>query len=63
MPIKSYLAHPVEGKKEELSNSINSLKGCEIISAENENLLVVVTETETEIEDKNLKETIEELES
>ena len=57
MPIKSYLAHPLEGKKEELQQA------CEIIPAENKDVLVVITETATDAEDKKLKETIETIKS
>ncbi|WBX75092.1 hypothetical protein PG911_10525 [Tenacibaculum ovolyticum] len=63
MPIKSYLAHPHDGKKEELQQAISILKGCEIIPAENENVLVVLTETQDDAEDKSLKETIETIKS
>ena len=63
MPIKSYLAHPYEGKKEELQQAISLLNGCEIIPAENKNVLVVLTESQNDIEDKNLKESIETIES
>jgi nitrate reductase NapAB chaperone NapD len=63
MPIKSYLAHPHDGKKEELQQAISLLDGCEIIPAENENVLVVVTETANDADDKNLKETIETINS
>ena len=63
MPIKSYLAHPIEGKKEELQQAISLLAGCEIIPAENKNVLIVITETPTDAEDKNLKETLETIKS
>ncbi|CAM1365771.1 hypothetical protein [Tenacibaculum soleae] len=63
MPIKSYLAHPHEGKKEELKKALAVINGCEIIPAENKNVLVLVTETKDDIEDKSLKETIETLDS
>lgn len=63
MPIKSYLAYPAEGQKERLKKAISLLEGCEIILAENENLLVVVTDTLTDTEDKSLKEKIESLDS
>ena len=63
MPIKSYLAHPFEDKKEELQQEISLLEGCEIIPAENKNVLVVVTETRGDAEDKILKETIEAIKS
>ncbi|QTE21411.1 hypothetical protein [Polaribacter cellanae] len=63
MPIKSYLAHPLEGKKEDLAKAISFLKGCEVLPAENKNVLVLVTETETEEEDTKLKEKIEAISS
>ncbi|MCT4698563.1 hypothetical protein [Tenacibaculum haliotis] len=63
MPIKSYLAHPHEGKKEELQKALSFVSGCEIIPAENKNVLVLVTETKDDTEDKSLKETIETLDS
>jgi len=63
MPIKSYLAHPFEGKKEELNKALSQLKECEVLPAENENVLVLVTETKDDSEDKKLKETIETIKS
>lgn len=63
MPIKSYLAHPHEGKKEELSRAIASLEYCEVLPAENKEVLVLVTETETESEDILLKEKLDAIDS
>ncbi|CAM1333064.1 hypothetical protein [Tenacibaculum aestuariivivum] len=63
MPIKSYLAHPYEGKKEALQKALALLNGCEVIVAENKNVLVVITDTVNDITDKNLKESIERLSS
>lgn len=63
MPIKSYLAHPLEGKKEALQEAISLLNGCEIIPAENKDVLVVITETKDDAEDIKLKETIETIKS
>ena len=63
MPIKSYLAHPHDGKKNSLIEAINAMEYCEVIPAENENLLIVVTDTESEEQEENLKEKIENLES
>lgn len=59
MPIKSYLAHPHEGKKEELINAISTIAECEVIPAENKDVLVVVTETDSKIQEENLKEKLE----
>ena len=63
MPIKSYLAHPHEGKKEELKKAISFLKGCETIPAKNENVIIVLTDTNTDTEDKKLKEKLETIKS
>ena len=63
MPIKSYLAHPHDGKKEELIKAISSIEQCEVMPAQNENLLVVVTDTLDELADKKLAEEIEAIDS
>ncbi|KAB1069173.1 hypothetical protein Q4566_01375 [Tamlana sp. 2_MG-2023] len=63
MPIKSYLAHPQDGKKAELHAALTNLSHCEVIPAENEDLLIVVTDTNDISEDKNLKEQIESIAS
>ena len=63
MPIKSYLAHPHEGKKKELIAAISSLEACEVIPAQNKNVLVVITDTQTEKEDEILKEKLDALSS
>ena len=63
MPITSYLAHPQEGKKSELIEALTSFKNCEVIPAENKDVLVVVTETRNTEEENNLKEKIETLAS
>ncbi|MBU3821647.1 chaperone NapD [Flavobacteriaceae bacterium XHP0103] len=62
MPIKSYLAHPHSGRKESLAKALNTLSNCEVIPAENENLLIVVTETDNQEQEDKLKQTIESLE-
>lgn len=63
MPIKSYLAHPLEGKKNELIESLSIIKNCDVIPSENKDLLIVVTETEDDTQDKLLKEKIEAIDS
>lgn len=59
MPIKSYLAHPEDGKKQDLLEALSKIEQCEVIPAENEDLLIVVTETNSQEEEENLKEQIE----
>ncbi|WNH10785.1 hypothetical protein [Thalassobellus suaedae] len=63
MSIKSYLAHPHDGKKTELIEALSSLSNCEVIPAENKDLLIVVTDTNDKLEDENLKEQIEAIDS
>ena len=59
MPIKSYLAHPQDGKKIELISALASLSHCEVIPSENENLVIVVTDTNDDTQDQKIKEEIE----
>lgn len=63
MPIKSYLAHPHDNGKESLIEALSSLEHCEVIPAENKNLLIVVTDTDTKEQEAKLKEQIESIES
>lgn len=59
MPIKSYLAHPLKGQKKQLIADLSALNNCEIIPAENKDVIVVITDTETDIEENLLKDKIE----
>ena len=54
MPIKSYLAIPKEGQKEQLQKDISQLGDCEVTPSENKNVLVILTETANDKEDKDL---------
>lgn len=63
MPIKSYLAHPHDGKKADLINALSNMANCEVIPAENKDLLIVVTDTDDLTEDEQLKEAIEAIDS
>lgn len=63
MPIKSYLAHPHKDKKHELIKALSAINECEVIPAQNEDLLVVVTDTKDDIEEDILKEKLETIES
>ncbi len=63
MPIKSYLAHPHQGRKEELVTAISEIQGCDVVSAKNEEILVVVTETENKEEEEVLKIKFDAIES
>ncbi|MCD2257733.1 hypothetical protein [Psychroserpens luteolus] len=63
MPIKSYLAHPHQGKKDELILAISALKHCEVVPAQNRDIIVIVTETDTREEEDNLKLKLEAISS
>ena len=52
MPIKSYLVFPHEGKKDSLVEILNQLDWCEVLPAENEALLVLVTDTANDQEEE-----------
>ncbi len=63
MPIKSYLVHPAKGKKEELLSALKEIVECEVVPAENQNLLALVTDTPNDKEEEMLKEKIEAINS
>jgi nitrate reductase NapAB chaperone NapD len=63
MPIKSYLALPTQGKKEELMTALRSLNQCEVVPAENQDVLALVTDTPNDKEEEILKEKIEAINS
>ncbi|MAO10557.1 MAG: hypothetical protein CMC07_06665 [Flavobacteriaceae bacterium] len=63
MPIKSYLAHAVKGKKEELIEALTNLGQCEVVPAKNQDVLALVTDTQNEKEEELLKEKIEAINS
>lgn len=63
MPIKSYLAIPKTGQKEQLKNEIGQLHNCEVTPADNKQVLVIVTESKDEEADRKLFEQLSGLES
>lgn len=54
MPVKSYLARPYEGKFTELLKELSAINGCDIIPSTNQEIAVLVTDTENEEEDQKL---------
>jgi nitrate reductase NapAB chaperone NapD len=66
MPIFSYLAYPVRGVKERLINELAAIEYCEVTPSENEEVLILVTDTpneETEKELQNKLKAVKSLES
>ncbi|MCT4624703.1 MAG: hypothetical protein N4A46_13865 [Schleiferiaceae bacterium] len=63
MPIKSFIAHPKWGKKEQLIEDLEQLDACEIIPSTNEEIVVLVTDTPDKAADIALEEKLHNLES
>ena len=63
MPVFSYLAYPEKDRKQELIHDLSRLEFCEIIAAENEDVLILYTDTPDEETNNNLRERIKGLPS
>ena len=58
MPIKSYLAYPVRGRRDALAAALRALAGCEVIPAVNQEVLVLVTDTPDEAAEDALQDAL-----
>lgn len=63
MPVFGYLAIPVEGAIATLHDHLSSIPYCEIIPAENRDVLVLVTDTPDEATEKDLQQQLKSLNS
>lgn len=63
MPVFSYLAYPNKGAKDQLRLELGELEYCEVLPADNEEILVLVTDTPNEKIEKDLKQKLGRLES
>ena len=61
MPVFSYLAYPVQGSKELLLKDLAALDHCEATVAENEELVILVTDTPDDKSEKELQEKLKNL--
>lgn len=61
MPVKSYLAQAFDGQKDALVEALEKLPGCESFAAENENVVVLVTDTPDEEAEKVLQDALNQL--
>ena len=61
VPIKSYLAYSVTGRRDALAQALATLGGCEVISASNRDVLVLVTDTPHDDAERALQAALEEL--
>lgn len=63
MPVFSYLAIPVRGATDTLRTELSSMPCCDVISAENRDVLVLVTDTPDEETEKELQAALKSLSS
>lgn len=63
MPVFSYLAYPVPGAKKELLSDLAALDYCEATPADNQDILVLVTDTPDENKEKELQIELKKLKS
>ena len=61
MPVFSYLAYPRQGAKQELLNDLANLEYCEATPADNENILILITDTPDEETEKGLQKKLKQL--
>lgn len=54
MPIKSYLVFPQAGRGSQLLETLSYMDSCSVIPAENKEVLVLVTDTQSDSEDELL---------
>ncbi|MBU0673913.1 MAG: hypothetical protein KJ950_04650 [Proteobacteria bacterium] len=55
MPVLSYVAIPRSGSKQELLASLNAMQFCEAFPADNQDILVLVTDTPDQSTEKTLQ--------
>jgi nitrate reductase NapAB chaperone NapD len=61
MPVFSYLAYPRQGAKQELLKDLADLEYCEATPADNENILILITDTPDEETEKGLQKKLKQL--
>lgn len=63
MPVTSYLVHPHPNQKDDLIKALGTFSQCEIVPAENEDVVVLVTDTPNKVEDEKLVKQLESIKS
>lgn len=63
MPVFSYLAYPEKGMKKKLIEELAALSYCEVTAAENEEILILLTDTPGKTEEGVLQKNLKELKS
>ncbi len=63
MPVFSYLAYPEKGAKEQLLKDLSEVRYCEITPAQNEEILILLTDTPDEDSEIKLQKQLKALDS
>lgn len=63
MPIFSYLAYPAPGAKAALLADLRALEYCDVVPAENEDLLILITDTPNDAAETLLQEKFKQMTS
>ena len=63
MPVFSYLALPKQGQLDELSSELGSIPNCEATPADNQEIIVLVTDTPDEESEKKLQKQLAQIKS
>lgn len=61
MPVFSYLAYPKQGAKQKLLDDLSALDHCEVTPADNQNILILITDTPDEETEKALQKKLKQL--
>lgn len=56
MPVFSYLAYPHADSKDELINALTAINHCQVIPAENVDLVILVTDTPDDTTEQQLQD-------
>ena len=63
MPVLAYIASPRSGEKDKLLEELNGMQHCEAFSADNAEILILVTDSPDREAEKKLQKQLENLES
>ena len=61
MPVFSYLAYPKQGAKQDLLDDLSAIDHCEATPADNQNILILITDTPDEETEKVLQKKLKSL--
>jgi nitrate reductase NapAB chaperone NapD len=63
MPVFSYIAYPVNGAKPKLLKDLKAMDYCEVEAADNKDILILITDTPDDKQEKILQQKLKNLES